>query len=270
MIFMAGDFSMNAMVPATGDPKHGGQLVWLTGGPVIADQAVALGEWQKHIKISVARAQYCKKEEALAKEPDNRVLNFVDSVEDAVTLTLCGVELGLEAVVCLQGTAAYARALKAIVINNAGVDDLQCQVACSHPAAAPAAAVFEPLRRTQVLCMALAQGQKTLETLNLSDNFIGSDGAEQICKFLLDEPQVTALDLSDNEIQDFACSKLAQVIGKLQLKSLSLGGNQLEADGLGALCVALAADDTLQVGVPSASLCARPTVGQCGCMCGCM
>ena len=102
MFFAAGNFSMNVMVPDKGDPKHGGQLVWIAGSPPISDPRAALEQWHKHITISVARATYCKKEEALVRDPDARMLNFVDNIESAESIVLCDLELGLEAVVCLQ------------------------------------------------------------------------------------------------------------------------------------------------------------------------
>eukprot|EP01051_Picozoa_sp_SAG22_P015725 SAG22_NODE_2098_length_3017_cov_1.332077_2_plen_115_part_00 len=111
---------MNAMVPERGDPKHGGQQCWVAGSPPIFESAAALEQWHKHLRISTARATYCKKEEALIREPDARLLNFLDNVSDADTMQLCNVDLGLEAVVSLQGVAPYCEQLKEVTINNAG------------------------------------------------------------------------------------------------------------------------------------------------------
>eukprot|EP01051_Picozoa_sp_SAG22_P015724 SAG22_NODE_2098_length_3017_cov_1.332077_1_plen_204_part_00 len=104
--------------------------------------------------------------------------------------------------------------------------------------------------QTNVLCAALAKiTPSLLETLDLKQNLISSDGAGSVSKFLLGSPPppVTALDLADNELDSGACAGLAAAISQGKLATFSVRGNQIDADGLVTLCTALAGCDSLKV-----------------------
>ena len=84
-----------------------------------------LQPWFLQIRLIIARATYIKQEEALTKEPDSRILNFVDECTVQQELALSHSELGLEAAVCLGSVLPFATGLTRIEVTEAFVDDLQ-------------------------------------------------------------------------------------------------------------------------------------------------
>lgn len=97
------------------------------------------------------------------------------------------------------------------------------------------------------LCDALLERPGPIKTLDIGNNTMTEEGAQNLAK-LLKAKQLVELDVYNN---DFGDAGMYQIAGSLKdnksLTSLDLGGNNVGADGMKALASAIKNCDTLRV-----------------------
>lgn len=182
-----------------------------------------LHRWFLELRLVISRASYIKQEEALAKEPDSRVLNFVDECTVQPELSLSHGELGLEAAVCLGSVLPFSPNITSIELVDAGVDDLQLSQ------------IVRPL----------GAGVKLLKTLALRGNVLEADGAKHLATVLAARTTPLTLSLAENNLGDGGCQYIAKLLAGSLLIELDLSGNSIGADGSETLSGALASNTSV-------------------------
>ena len=182
-----------------------------------------LQPWFLQLRLIIARATYIKQEEALAREPDSRILNLCDECTTQQELVLSHSELGLEAAVCLGSILPFSTGLTRIEVTEASVDDLQL---------------------TQ-LVRPLSKGFPSLKGLSFGGNVLTADGAKTLVSALAARDVPLTLALNDNNIGDDGCAELAKLVASTVLLELDLSGNSVGEAGSGVLCAALASNTSL-------------------------
>ena len=197
----------------------GGKVMYV----MLADEEISAGlnlaPWFNQIKKVVARASYIKKEEALDKEPDSRVLNYIDDCADLETMDLSHMEVGLEAAVAVGQCLPFAVKLTAMQLVGGLIDDLQLSqlaLPLSNNSASPG-----------------------LTAISLKDNAISSDGAKHIVAMLTGRSGIE-INLSGNSIgrSTEGCVHVAAMIHGGALISLDLSDNGCTDEGIALVCAA--------------------------------
>ena len=103
------------------------------------------------------------------------------------------------------------------------------------------------MSRTRIAAFSQALAVNTsLTTLNLSDNYIGAEGAFSLSQALAVSTSLTTLNLSDNSIFDEGATSLSQALAvNTSLTTLDLSLNYIGAEGAFSLSQALAVSTSL-------------------------
>ncbi len=193
-----------------------------------ADTMDVAQAWVLALNKIISCINYMKKTRMLRGKVDPRVMEFFLN-ESCPELVLAGSPLSLEALVALELPLRYHTHIRSLLFDHCGLGDIEATLVGT----------------------ALASN-RTLETVDLSYNEIGPDGARGLAQGILSNGSLTALLLQGNRIGAGAADLASSLWNHRILTALDLASNGIGDTEVLALVAALSATTTEGGGAPMA------------------